>query len=74
MNRPNHQHKSSRHIIIYSAIGVGFAIIFAVLFIHHKQAIKPEKEVSHRYTECDHIHNASAPIEPKDKLNDLNDL
>ena len=74
MNRPNHQHKSSIHIIIYSAIGVGFAIIFAVLFIHHKQAIKPEKEVSHRYTECDHIHNASAPIEPKDKLNDLNDL
>lgn len=65
--------KKSTQLVIYIVIGVAFTILFGITYTHHSK-IKQEKPISKRYTECDHVNNASAPIFPTDKLNDLNEI
>jgi hypothetical protein len=61
---------SATHVTIYIVIVIGLSVLAGVLL---KKNAKKEKPISKAYTECDHVHNANAPIEPSDLLNDPND-
>jgi len=58
-------------LLIIVLIGIGLTLFIG---IKHFKPIKKERPVSKLYSECDRIHFANAPIEPKDKLNDLNEV
>jgi len=68
--------KITQKKLIYIIIIISILIITIVglFFFKHRTAIIKERPLSKAYCECDHIHNATAPIEPSRKLNDLNDL
>lgn len=65
------KHNKLIRILILSFIALATAILISVPLLKPEKAEKP---ISKAYTECDPIHNATAPIEPSDKLNDPNDL
>lgn len=66
--------RNNRHTVIFIAIGLTFITAFAFFFYIHHRNNSPLKPVSKYYTDCDRIHYPSAPIQPTEKLNDLNDL
>lgn len=73
MTQPASHHKN-RHKAIFITIGITFIAAFSALyFIHKRNNIQP-KSVSKNYSDCDRIHYPSAPIQPTEKLNDLNDI
>lgn len=74
MQTKNIQLKRSTKLIIFIVISILITILIGITVTRHNNTTKKERPISKRYTECDHIHNANAPIEPSDKLNDPNDL
>jgi hypothetical protein len=64
-------HSKYIRIILFIAAVLIIVIVAGIIIFKHKKEVRP---ISKAYTECDHIHNASAPIEPNDKLNDVNDI
>jgi hypothetical protein len=62
---------NATRIIIFILIVIGISVL-AGLYL--SKNTKKERPLSKTYSECDHIHNANAPIEPSDKLNDGNEI
>ncbi|MFT3753476.1 MAG: DUF5715 family protein [Paludibacter sp.] len=60
-------------IILTVCLLVGICIITYIGIIFLRQ-IKKEAPLSKTYEQCDHVHFASAPIEPSDRLNDPNEI
>lgn len=58
-------------LLIITLLGIGLILFFG---IKQLKPAKKERQVSKLYSECDRIHFANAPIEPRDKLNDLNEV
>jgi len=64
--------KRNKTTIIYIVIAITLAATTTgIIFFKHA---KRTRAISKLYSECDHLHNASAPIEPTEKLNDQNEL
>lgn len=59
-------------IAICSLIGSCLIIYIGIIYINKQ--IRKEAPLSKTYAKCDHVHFASAPIVPSDKLNDPNEI
>ena len=73
MRNTNKHFFNIKNIIVLLVIIIGVVIAIFVIF-HYKKPIKTERPLSKAYSQCDHINNATASIEPSSKLNDVNDL
>jgi len=68
---PAKNKKKAISITICLLIGICLATYIGISFF---TKIKKEAPQSKTYAKCDHVHFASAPIEPSDKLNDPNEI